>query len=137
MSEQTFAALTLLCVTCCREGCGITFGVADTWVRCRKRDHEWWYCPNGHRQHWPQESDLEAAERRARESRDALARERARHDQTKAARDAAQRSASAARGIATRIKNRVSAGVCPCCNRTFQNLAQHMAGAHPKWDPKS
>jgi hypothetical protein len=28
-------------------------------------------------------------------------------------------------------KERVSAGVCPCCTRTFQNLAQHMANQHP------
>lgn len=25
----------------------------------------------------------------------------------------------------------VGAGVCPCCNRTFKNLARHMAGQHP------
>lgn len=31
-----------------------------------------------------------------------------------------------------RIRERVQAGVCPCCNRTFQNLARHMATKHPK-----
>jgi hypothetical protein len=27
--------------------------------------------------------------------------------------------------------SRVSAGVCPCCNRTFQNVARHMKTKHP------
>lgn len=30
----------------------------------------------------------------------------------------------------TRIKNRVKNGVCPCCNRTFENLARHMQAKH-------
>jgi hypothetical protein len=28
----------------------------------------------------------------------------------------------------------VANGVCPCCNRTFQNLARHMAGKHPDYE---
>jgi hypothetical protein len=31
----------------------------------------------------------------------------------------------------TKIKNRVGHGVCPCCTRSFQNLARHMASEHP------
>lgn len=37
----------------------------------------------------------------------------------------------AAVGQVTKIKNRVGHGVCPCCNRTFENLARHMANKHP------
>lgn len=29
----------------------------------------------------------------------------------------------------TRVKN----GVCPCCNRSFQNLKRHMNTKHPNW----
>ncbi len=28
-------------------------------------------------------------------------------------------------------RERIVSGVCPCCNRTFQNLARHIAGQHP------
>lgn len=31
---------------------------------------------------------------------------------------------------ATRVMKRAQRGVCPCCNRTFQNLAQHMKSKH-------
>lgn len=29
--------------------------------------------------------------------------------------------------------HRVGAGVCPCCKRTFQQLARHMKCKHPKY----
>lgn len=38
-------------------------------VSTLKRTHAWWYCPHGHRQYWPQESQEERL-------RNALARER-------------------------------------------------------------
>jgi hypothetical protein len=33
----------------------------------------------------------------------------------------------------TRIKNRIKHGVCPCCTRTFANLAAHMKNKHPDY----
>lgn len=36
------------------------------------------------------------------------------------------------REIAERRLKRVGRGVCPCCNRTFQNLARHMKTKHPE-----
>lgn len=37
----------------------------------------------------------------------------------------------ATRGVVTRMKCRTNAGVCQCCNRTFKQLARHMATKHP------
>ncbi len=31
----------------------------------------------------------------------------------------------------TKLKNRIKHGVCPCCKRTFQNIAKHIATKHP------
>jgi len=42
------------------------------------------------------------------------------------------------KGLATRAKNklaRTKVGVCPCCNRTFKQLASHMKNKHPTWNP--
>ncbi len=30
-----------------------------------------------------------------------------------------------------RVRERVKNGVCPCCSRTFENLARHMQSKHP------
>lgn len=70
-----------------------------------------------------------------RRERDRLAQRVAEKDdeiaRQRSLREAAERQLSATKGIVTRIKNRVSRGVCPCCNRSFTNLARHMAGKHP------
>jgi hypothetical protein len=41
-----------------------------------------------------------------------------------------ENSHRATRGHLTRVKKRVQNGVCPKCNRTFQNLQRHMASQH-------
>ncbi len=49
-------------------------------------------------------------------------------------RDTALRQKAAAKGQVTKLKNRAAAGVCPCCNRTFKQLATHMQMKHPEWN---
>lgn len=123
-------------ITCCHAGCGITFAVPDRWNKCRHDDHEWFYCPNGHRQHYSGDSE----EDKLRRERDRLAQRIAERDdeiaRQREARQATERQLSATRGVVTRIKNRVGHGVCPCCNRTFGNLQTHMHKQHPDY-PKS
>lgn len=52
-------------------------------------------------------------------------------DEAKQQHERAERRTSAARGQITKIKNRIGRGVCPCCNRSFENLARHMGSEHP------
>lgn len=90
------------------------------------------YCSYGHDQHyiWG-ESEAD----KLRRERDRLAQRVAERDddvrRQRERAEAAERRASAARGQVTKIKNRVGHGVCPCCNRTFENLARHIASKHP------
>lgn len=83
--------------------CGIQFAVPERWLDDRRSKHDTFYCPNGHPRVFAAESREEK-----------LARERAEDETTDERR---------LRGVA--------AGVCPCCNRTFQQLARHMASKHP------
>jgi len=91
-----------------------------------------YYCAYGHQQHLVQG---ESEETKLRRERDRLAQrvaewqDEARQEREK--REAAERRTAAARGQVTKIKNRVGHGVCPCCTRSFQNLARHMASEHP------
>lgn len=48
----------------------------------------------------------------------------------------AMRQSSARKGIATRMRNRLKRGVCPCCSKKFPDLHAHMKQRHPKWDPE-
>ena len=130
MSTQTYFG-TLSVEICCT--CGMAFGLPSDYQQHRRDDHKGFYCPSGHEQSYYAKSELEKA-------RDALALERHRAEQAQARADtnkrwaeAAERKASAQSGVTTRIKNRIKHGVCPCCKRTFQDLARHMSGKHPAY----
>lgn len=91
------------------------------------------YCPLGH-SHIPSGESLADKHRREMElAEKRLAAERARHDQTRADRDHIEACRRAEKAAKTRLKKRIGAGVCPCCKRSFQNLARHMKGQHPEF----
>jgi len=106
--------------------CGVVFGLDQAFAERRREDGRGFYCPNGHVLSWKKSIDDEALRRR-------LASAEATNTHLRDQRDAAERSARAYKGRVTRLKNRVARGVCPCCNRTFANLADHMAGQHPDY----
>lgn len=127
---------------------GQTYESTQTWVtlKCGKchvifaiteqhyddlQDHGGTFCcPNGHPRHFI-ESEVQRLTkerdrfRRERDVRDGWYRsEQADHARTKRERDGHK-------GHVTRIKRRISHGVCPCCMRTFKQLARHMKSQHP------
>ena len=51
----------------------------------------------------------------------------------RAANERTVRRLNAQRANVTKLKKRISAGVCPCCTRTFSNLSRHMATQHPDY----
>jgi hypothetical protein len=92
------------------------------------------FCGYGHRQHYVV-GETEAE--KFRRQRDQLAQRLAERDdeiaRQRGLREETERRLTATRGVVTRIKNRVGHGVCPCCTRSFQNLARHMAAKHPSY----
>jgi hypothetical protein len=112
--------------------CGIEFHVPSWWQECKLADGTRWYCPNGHCRVYNDTTvmklkrELSVAERRRQETQSRLEEERQ-------FREATERRLRAARGQQTKLRKRIAAGCCPCCQRTFQNLARHMAGQHPEY----
>ncbi len=118
-----FVALTPGC-------CGRTFALPAPRVRELKRTHETFWCPNCQNpRHYPGESDLERLEREAKWANESRGRALKRAE-------SADRRARAFKGHLTRTKRRVANGVCPCCGRTFAQLARHMKTQHPEYDPE-
>jgi len=129
---ETYAGYTDLTVMVCSE-CGVLYAIPERMRATAERRGGFtlmWHCPNGH--------ELGYGENQAEKLERQLDTERRRSARLVAERDQAEAHARAQKGRATRFKNdrdrerrRVAAGVCPCCNRTFQNLARHMATKHP------
>lgn len=110
--------------------CGVTFAMPRSFKEQRQRDGKNFYCPAGHGQHYTEtEADRlrKELERTKRNLEWAESRTRAARDQA----EAAERSKAALKGVITKQRKRAAAGVCPCCHRTFQQLARHMANKHP------
>lgn len=49
--------------TCCYKGCGVQFAMTSEFYKSRLTDHADFCCPNGHHQHFTEESDEERAKR--------------------------------------------------------------------------
>lgn len=115
-------------VTCC--DCGLTFVVPGAWDREKRESHSGFYCPNGHSLVYKGKTKAEREAERYKADAE-FYRDRAESERRR--RETAERSRAATKGVLTRTKNRIAKGVCPCCNRTFRDLAAHMAGQHPEY----
>jgi hypothetical protein len=131
MPTKTYAYTTILDTLTCGE-CSIPFAIPANLHEKVRATGQLFYCPNGHKIGYSESENQRLkikAEREERWRKDAETRARAARDQA----DAAQRRVTAYKGTVTRMKKRASAGVCPCCTRTFQNVQRHMASQHPAY----
>jgi transposase-like protein len=122
MVQEYQVALVLVVETC--SNCGCLFGLPERWVAQLRREGGKFFCPNGHSLSYPKYTEVERLKKQ-------LDAERRRSEYLSNLADAERRGHSATKGKLTKLKNRVGAGVCPCCNRTFQDLQRHMLGQHP------
>jgi hypothetical protein len=103
--------------------CGTQHAIPATLARGAKAHGTSVYCPLGHQ--WSfRETDLQRAKADAAAKTAQLDQERAR---ARAAEDKVKKLTV----DAARLRKRAAAGVCPCCNRTFQNVGRHMKTQHP------
>lgn len=125
--------ITFTIITCCREGCGVQFGVTTGFEDRHRQTHNVFYCPNGHSQYFPGETEAEKLKRELEQKERQLKWANEYKDEYREQRDKLTRKLTTTKGHITRIKNRVGNGVCPCCKRTFKQLKQHMAHKHPNY----
>jgi hypothetical protein len=123
--------------------CGQLFAPTVDFVNRRQQDGALFYCPSGHPQLFSASTKekLEAAEAENTKLKKSLEQTRTMlrdveewAEEQHRERRAVERSLAGTRGAVTRLKKRVAHGVCPCCRRTFQNLAAHMELLHPEWE---
>jgi hypothetical protein len=111
----------------CRS-CGVWHAIPQVMFDSCYSEGGFWFCPNGHRWGYSEGSTAKQLEKekKRREWAEEAEAERRKELST------ANKKLAAQKGVNTRLKNRVNAGVCPCCNRTFKQLAAHMKNKHPE-----
>ena len=118
--------VTLVSEECCV--CGTPFAIESTLCASLKRTQDWFYCPNGHQQHY-----AKSTEEKLREAEKKLKSLDEQYQWWKNEAEQKSRQLSATKGQLTKTKKRLSGGVCPCCNRSFASLHRHMQMKHPEY----
>lgn len=116
--------------------CGVHHTVPELVYETQQREGGFHTCPNGHSRGWKTGAEQKEQEQIRRE-RDRLKQDAARLEeenrQAWASATALRERADKAEKAAKRLKKRSSAGTCPCCSRTFSNMAEHMKHQHPQF----
>lgn len=125
---ETFAGHHDLAVVECGS-CGVLFAMPAALQRKAVEDHDrWFWCPNGDKLHYTGETRAQKLEHELKFAQREAGWLVAERDQAKA-------SLSAQKGVTTKLKKRIAAGVCPVCKRSFHSLTDHMAHMHPDYPP--
>lgn len=112
---------TTTCITC-----GVEICLPDDFYKRRLQDKKVYYCPNGHQQHFIDETEEERLKKalEAQKRRTEIALNDAKFEMQRRMR--AEKSEKRAKNKLKRVHN----GVCPQCSRSFTNLARHMQTKH-------
>jgi len=112
--------------------CGVWHGIPQVMFDSCYQEGGFWTCPNGHSRGYGEGSTAKQLEKEIKRRK--WAEENALSARKEAKKSELRRIAQ--KGVTTRLKNRAKAGVCPCCNRTFKQLAAHMKNKHPDFADK-
>ena len=110
--------------------CGVIHFVPTALQKQAKMTGRNFYCPNGHPAVY-NGGENERLRKQAEKLAADLASEKKRKEWAEQAAKNQMERADQAIAENARLKRRVHNGVCPCCKRTFQNLARHMKTKHP------
>jgi len=109
---------------CCK--CGQPFAMTSDFKERRLNDHKYFYCPSGHRQYYVGKTKEQRLKERLSQKNMKIKQLYGENANLRSERNEVKKTYNRMR---TRIKN----GVCPCCDRTFQNLLEHIKTKHPEF----
>lgn len=115
--------------------CGVTFAAPSSMIRSARevgKFERMIYCPNGHKQGWG-DSAIDKLQKELALKNAEIQREKNNSQFWQTRKEETERQLIAQKGVMTKLKKRVGHGVCPCCRRTFKQLAAHMENKHPEY----
>jgi hypothetical protein len=112
--------------------CGVQFSMPRNMLAKRREDGKDFYCPNGHCLHFT-ETTVDKLKKELARAQEEVAQEKRNTEFQRCERTRVEKSLIGTKAALTRVKNRVGNGVCPCCQRNFGNLQQHMKTKHPEY----
>jgi hypothetical protein len=129
MTLATFQHQLTLETTFCTH-CGLPFAMPAEMLKVLRRDGNTFYCPNGHAMSWRGITEADRLRKMLEEANRSKTRLASDCNLAWRMQSEAEEALKKEKAAAKRVNTRIHAGVCPCCNRTFQNLQRHMATKH-------
>jgi DNA-binding XRE family transcriptional regulator len=112
-------------IDCC--SCHLSFGMQYDHYQQRKKDQQTFYCPScGCNQHFTGKTEAQKLKDKLENKQRQLEQEQERNQELEQQKNRVQAQYK-------RVRKRIKNGVCPCCNRSFENLANHMRTQHPEF----
>lgn len=130
---STTVTVVLIGETCIL--CGVVFGLNDAHQRALKETGDTFYCSNGHGMVYgnPLKKRIEKLEAQLKQEEEEREYWRRSCQAEEKDHKATKNQLRGTKATLTKTKKRVGNGVCPCCNRTFKQLARHMENKHPDY----
>jgi coenzyme F420-reducing hydrogenase beta subunit len=113
--------------------CGIAWAVPKHYLVTKQEEggRGVVYCPNGHTNVWDKSPRVRELELKLEQSNKLRTYADQARDRALDLAEKRKKHLTVTKGKLTKLKNRVGNGVCPCCNRSFVNMAEHMKKQHP------
>jgi hypothetical protein len=112
MTHVSLAMKTIVC-----GGCGIPFAIPENYFNKLIENNGSFHCPNGCSLHFTGETEVEKLTRQLKQKESELAQKTTANIQLDTQ--------------LTKIKKDIASGKCPCCDKTYKHLANHMKNKHP------
>lgn len=119
--------------------CGVHYALDAAFARLKWDQGGDWYCPNGHNLIFTEtkaqklQKQLDAERKKIADQQETIRYFDKRLSETVQERDNATRNWKSTKTRLRKTKERVANGVCPCCNRNFENLQRHIRTKHPAY----
>lgn len=117
---------------CCN--CYMPFYMPQSFEKNKRKNHETFYCPAGHGQHYTGATEEERLRKKLKVAQNDNEFLQTRLNNSVAERVATERRLTAAKGRITKVQKQLKKGQCPCCETYFSDLDLHLKEQHPDFD---
>lgn len=121
----------LVSITC--GSCGGIYAIAARYYQEKYQKGGYWHCPYCQCGWGFGTSEIDRIKAQLATKEREIEQERKRKEWAEQEARVTERRRRALKGQITKVKKRIGHGVCPCCNRSFENLRRHMATKHPTY----
>ena len=128
---QVNSAADLCSIVCGR--CGGIYAIAETYRQQKYQKGGYWNCPYCQCSWGFGTSEIDRLKAQLSAKEREVEQERKRKEWAQQEARITEHRRRALKGHLTKTKKRISHGVCPCCNRSFENLRRHMTTKHPAY----